>query len=165
MIRLFLVALLAAAPSVAWGQQATYDTSLDFLVGDWALFDANGKQVGTSTIVAEFPGSMLLETRKVDGQPPQPLWFENAEAEGGWSQLFVGPQGKVRMFKPVSPQSKWPLELGSDVTLQDGTPVRFKMTMTHPSAERSNRKLEMSRDAGATWTTVFDYEYRRKAGR
>lgn len=152
--------LLFAAALAASQSGASSTRPLDFLSGDWTIYDQSGSQVGTSHVEAQVPGSMLLEIRRVGGEP-QPLWWENSERDNGWIQLFVGPNGVIRAFTPVSRPGEWPLVLGADVTLQSGAPARFRMTMTHPETGRSMRRLEMSNDAGATWATIFNYEYRR----
>lgn len=134
---------------------------LDFLDGSWVIEDTDGEQIGFAEIVAQVPGTMLYERRTVGDGAAQSLWLENAERNGGWTQLFVGPVGQTREFVPWSAPGKWPLVLGADVTLQDGTPVRFRMTLTRESEDASGRRLEISRDGGGNWKTLFDYRYRR----
>jgi hypothetical protein len=155
MVAVLPLLLLAAGPAAVSGSGR-----VDFLVGDWAIYDQAGKQVGTSHVDAQVPGSMLLEMRRVDGEP-QPLWCENSERDGGWIQLFIGPKGQIRAFTPVSKPGEWPLVIGADVVLQDGIPARFRVTMPQPHDRKSLRKLEMSKDSGRSWSTVFAYEYRR----
>lgn len=155
-------AILYAFASTAAAAQESAPPRLDFLVGKWTLHDVTGKQVGHSCIVAQVPGTMLFEQRTVGDGKPQPLWFENAERHGGWTQLFVGPKGMTREFVPAS-VAVWPMVMGSRVTLQDGTQAQFRMTLTRESGNHTRRLLEISRDLGDTWRTVFDYHYRRAA--
>ncbi|MGQ0590192.1 MAG: hypothetical protein ACT4N8_11795 [Sphingosinicella sp.] len=153
-----LILFALAAPAAA---QAPAESQLDFLAGEWTLHDAAGAEIGRSRVVVQAPAAMLYEERRVGEREAQPLWFARFERDGGWTQLFVGATDMVREFRPVSPPGAWPLVLGGDVTLRDGTPVRFRMTMTRVSDDESGRILEMSRDNGATWSTTFDYRYRR----
>jgi len=141
--------------------------STDFLVGTWIIEDSNGEVVGRSEIVAQVPGTMLYELRTIGDSDPQPLWLENAERNNGWTQLFVGPNDRTREFIPWKTSGEWPLVLGADVTLQDGTPARFRMTITRESNSLSRRHLEISRDQTDAWKTVFHYTYRKSppAGR
>ena len=157
--RLILFAAAAFSASTALAQE---ESRLDFLAGEWTIHDPSGTEVGWSRIVVQAPGAMLYEERQVGERPVQPLWFERAERNGGWTQLFVGAAGMTREFRPLSPAGEWPLVLGNDVTLRDGTPVRFRMTLDAPSDEGSRRRLEMSSDQGANWSIVFDYVYRRR---
>lgn len=160
-MRVQIIAAAVALSSPAFAQD-TPRAQLDALAGEWIVFDEAGRQVGHSQVVAQVPGTMLFEQRVIGDKPPQPLWFENAERNNGWTQLFVGPAGMTREFKPMSPPGQWPIVMGSDVVLQDGTPVKFRMTVSPISDDAFRRLLEISRDSGANWKSVFDYRYRRK---
>ena len=160
MLRLPAALILLALPAQAAAQPSA-ESQLDFLVGEWTLHDPAGAEIGRARVAEQAPGAMLYEERRIGERDAQPLWFARFERDSGWTQLFVGAAGMVREFRPVSPPGAWPLVLGGDVTLRDGTPVRFRMTMTRASDDESGRILEMSRDSGATWTTTFDYRYRR----
>ena len=151
------VGLASAQPATPAADQ------IDFFVGEWSLHDPSGESIGRSQIEAQVAGTMLFELRTVGGQPAQPLWFENAERHGGWTQLFVGPAGMTREFVPQSEPGAWPMVMGGEFILRDGTPARFRMSISKSSEDEVRRLLEMSRDAGATWNPVFDYVYRRIA--
>jgi len=134
---------------------------MDFMEGTWIIENSDGDVVGRSEIVAQVHGTMLYERRTIGDADPQPLWLENAERNNGWTQLFVGPNGQTREFIPRTAPGEWPLVLGADVTLQDGSPARFRMTITRESDRLSRRHLEISRDRGDAWKTVFHYTYRK----
>lgn len=157
---ILIASLTAAGPAVA--QEAV---SLDFLSGHWTLYDAEGTTVGTSSIELQVPGAALYESRRVGTGSGQPLWFFNSESKAGWTQLFVGVTRLVREFTPQSPPGQWPLVMGSKITLQDGRTMLFRMTLTHDSDDASHRVLEQSPDGGTTWSTYFDYTYRRSGPR
>ena len=156
-----MVALALSGLFQAAGAQLASRTQLDFLAGEWLLADSAGADIGRSTIVVQAAGVMLYEERRIGDRAPQPLWFSNSEANGGWTQLFIGAAGMMREFKPLSPQGSWPVVLGADVTLRDGSSARYRMIMQRQSENESTRVLEISRDSGATWQKVFDYRYRR----
>jgi hypothetical protein len=143
--------------------QAQEASGLDFLEGQWRIEDPSGHPVGTSDIVSQFPGAMLFEQRSIGDREPQALWFENAERNGGWTQLFVDPTGMTREFIPRSESGQWPVAMGANTTLQNGQDVEFRMTLNRDSADRSRRILEISRDGGESWSTIFDYQYVRIA--
>ena len=154
-----LLALSLLSPAHA-GQAV----SLDFLQGRWNILDASGNRLGTSEIAIQASEAMLFETRTITGRPPQPLWLANTESDGGWIQLFVAVNGRLREFRTRSPAGEWPLVLGAHVGTADGAEVDYRMTIAAPSRDRSHRLLEVSRDGGATWTDVLDYRYVRAAG-
>lgn len=157
--------ILTASLTVAGSAVAQEAVSLDFLSGRWTLYDTAGTQVGTSSIEVQVPETVLYERRRVGAGSVQPLWFVNSEPNAGWTQLFVGVTRLVREFTPQSTPGQWPLVLGARITMRDGRPMSFRMTITHASDDESRRVLEQSPDGGATWNTVFDYTYRRFAPR
>lgn len=139
-------------------QMATAEAvSLDFLAGRWDLLTADGKVAGSSCVALE--GGMLSEVRR-DSEGSLPVWFYQSERHGGWTQLFPGPTGALREFTPVSAKGAWPLVLGNEFKLRDGRQAKFRLTLTKLDGRDSQRHLEMSTDAGSTWSTVFDFRYR-----
>jgi hypothetical protein len=156
-----ILALTLSGPLPAAGAQQASGTQLDFLAGQWILADSAGGEIGRSVIAIQAAGAMLFEERRIGDAAPQALWFANSEANGGWTQLFVGAAGMIREFKPTSAQGSWPIVLGADVTLRDGSAARYRMTIQRQSEAESRRILEISRDSGASWQKVFDYNYRR----
>jgi hypothetical protein len=159
----FLILVPYCCAAGAFAQLAAPPPQLDFLAGSWALHDPSGTRVGSSRIVVQASNAMLFEERQVGNAAMQPLWFANVESSGRWTQYFVGALGLIRAFVAESGPGAWPIVMGADVTLRDGTPVRFRMTMSRASADETRRILEISRDGGAAWSTVFDYVYRREA--
>lgn len=143
--------------------QADPGSQLDSLAGSWEIRDPTGKPIGTSQIVVQAPEAMIYEMRQVGDEAPQPIWFSQFERHGKWSQLFVGANGSLREFVTQSAPGVWPIVMAGDVILRDKTPARFRLTMFQPSDTNSRRMLEISRDAGATWNTVFEYEYVRRS--
>lgn len=155
--------LLSAAVAVFSARAfAAEPADLGFLAGAWTIHDADGAEVGSSEIVEQAAGAVYFETRRVGDTNDQPLWFVNSESAGGWSQLFVGPGRRVRAFEPISAPGEWPIVLGATLVMKDGAPAQFRMTLARTGEDRSRRALERSNDGGATWTTVFDYDYRRR---
>lgn len=151
-----------AACSLCGARAHAESVELDFLAGKWAIFDANGAQIGESMIEIQAPEAMIYEVRRVGEGAAQPLWMARLERSQGWAQLFVSPAG-VREFPALSTPGEWPLVMGAPTTLRNGSKVEFRLTMTKASDDESRRHLEMTRDGGASWSTVLDYTYRRAA--
>lgn len=161
-ILLSIAAVCASwAPVRANASEVRANSGIEALLGDWEIFDAAGKSLGQSRVIAQRPGSMLYEERSIAGAPLQQLWLYNAETRGGWSQLFVAPNGMVREFALQSASGAWPMIMGGDVRLADGATATFRLTLSIEDDGGNCRLLEMSRDGGDRWQTVFDYRYRR----
>jgi hypothetical protein len=155
---------LVLAATLFFGTPAAAEhepADLDFLAGEWAIHDSSGVRIGSSRIVVQAKGAMLFEERQVPDGKVQPLWFENSEKDGGWTQLFVGPAGKTREFHSTSKMGEWPIIMGRETILADGKPTVFRLRMERLSNDKTRRLLESSRDAGTSWNTVFDYTYIR----
>jgi len=152
-INSMLLALWMASASVDTGRPA----SLDFLKGAWQLFDATGQPVGTSCVWIE--NGFVSEVRR-DRDGDLPVWFYQSESNSGWTQLFPGPSGALREFLPLSKPGVWPMVLGNQFTLKDGRKADFRLTLKTLAGRNSRRTLEMSTDGKASWSTVFDFEYR-----
>jgi hypothetical protein len=137
--------------------------NLDFLTGDWEIVDATGKLTATSTVTATVKGSLLSEVRTNAKGEPTAMWWVNSEAAGNWKQLIVGANGLMRETLPLSKRGEWPIILGGKFTNPNGAAASFRLSIARVSDDESKRKLEMSNDDGATWTTIFDQTYRRKS--
>lgn len=159
-----LIAALALSATHAMAQAPTSNAArnqLDVLAGDWTLTDASGA-TGRSHVEIAASGAMLFERREMGSDGALPLWFAFSERAHGWTQLFPSPNG-IREFTLLSPVGQWPLVFGGDVTLQDGSGARFRLTMSQPDPDHGERRLEISRDAGVSWQIIFAYAYRRIA--
>ena len=157
-----LACFIAALSPLAADADDAAPVDLGFLAGEWVIHDATGETIGWSRIDEQADNAVLFEIRTIGDKKGQPLWFVNSEADGDWEQLFLGPTGAVRAFSAQSQTGAWPMVLGSSVTLADGTPAQFRMTIIKADDDHSRRTLEISKDAGASWTTIFDYDYRRR---
>lgn len=133
---------------------------MDALAGDYTIHDSQGKQVGHAELAIRQPGAVIEESRKIGEGSLQQLWFMALEHNSGWTQLFHS-AGGVREFPRQSPAGTWPMIFGADVVLANGSPAKFRLTITLRGDQHHHRLLEMSRDGGANWSTVLDYEYRR----
>jgi hypothetical protein len=136
--------------------------ALDSLAGDWQIFDAAGKLTGASTIAATVKGALLAEVRTNLKGEETAMWWVNSEAAGNWKQLIVGANGLMRETLPVSRRGEWPLVLAGTFTNPDGATASFRLSLFHVGADESKRKLETSKDGGATWSVIFDQTYRRR---
>lgn len=157
----FVAALLFAGPCL----RAASDDSLDYLAGEWDIFDAAGKQIGTSVVAVQEKNAALYEIRTFNEGVPQKLWFFNTEFEGGWKQAFMS--GRSHLMREFRTEEKMPdgrLRMGARYQTANGDVTTFRIFLSGPDATGATRRvLESSKDEGQTWIPVFDYTYRRKS--
>lgn len=154
------VIVLALIMSLATGLPGAGDSALDFIVGDFTVHDAAGKEVGVSTARAVEPGAAIHERRKIGAGREQQLWFYFFTRQKEWRQLFLDRSGGINKFTAKEKLPDGTLKFEGGFTPTEGPAMAFRLAMT-PLAERAHRRhLESSRDGGANWTTVFDYTYR-----
>jgi hypothetical protein len=136
--------------------------ALDFLAGDWEILDSAAQVTGSSAITVTSKGALLAEVRtNVKGEATA-MWWVNSEAAGNWKQLIVGANGLMRETLPVSKRGEWPLVLVGKFVNPAGATASFRLSLFYVSADESKRKLETSKDDGATWSVIFEQTYRRR---
>lgn len=161
-LRRRFILLMFAATSIT--RAATPAPTLDHLIGSFDVFDPSGKLAATSTARWDQAGVAIAEDRRsVARADTQKLWFFYGDFGLGWKQLFVGRAGTVREFAQQKVLEDGGVELGARFDNGDGTFTLFRILVSGPDGSGGHRRhLESSRDEGKTWTTVFDYTYRRK---
>ena len=145
------------------GLSAASDQSLDFIVGNFTVHDAAGKEVGVSTAQVAEAGAAIHERRKIGAGREQQLWFYCYTKDKTWRQFFLDRSGGINEFTAREKLPDGTLKLEGSFAPAEGPAVLFRMAIT-PLADHAHRRhLESSRDNGASWTTVFDYTYRPTA--
>jgi hypothetical protein len=160
MKRLFLNFVGAIGLLITADRAVAEPQALDVLAGEYTITNAKGETIGKASISVRKAGAVIEESRQIGDESPQLLWFAVLEHNSGWTQLFLSPAG-LREFPLVSPKDAWPLIFGADVKLADGSPARFRLSISKEGEAAHRRLLEMSRNNGANWRPVFDYTYRR----
>ncbi len=140
----------------------------DFWIGEWDVF-ANGStvQVGKSKVNAESGGCMILENWTALGPVPntgKSMNYVNT-VTGKWEQFWIGSGG----LSPANPQKFVNGEY------RDGA-MRFEFEQVTPQNQKRMGRFiffnmapdqvrqfnEVSSDGGKTWSTVYDFIYKRR---
>ena len=134
---------------------------LDFWVGEWDVKHADGKQAGSSSIQKILDDCSLLENwTGASGYSGKSL---NVYHKGlkKWQQFWVDNQGGSLYFEG---------EFHNGVLLYEGTSIdsngaraNERMTFTPIAADHVRQLWEQSKDAGKTWSVLFDGHYHRKS--
>jgi hypothetical protein len=133
----------------------------DFWVGEWEVFNPAGKQAGESLVEPIAGGWGLLENwTGAGGYTGKSLntWLPHLKQ---WQQFWVGAGGALELRGGLNEQGE--MVLAGRSTDTNGRETRERITWT-PGADGTVRQhWQQSSDGGATWTSVFDGLYRRRA--
>jgi len=138
---------------------------LDFWVGDWEVFDATGPKDGDNRIEKMLGGFALQENWSgVEGHAGK-SWFYFYRPEKRWKQVWVTDVGGVKEKAQVPDGPAGSVRFRGEIPLKDGGKLLDQTTLTPLPDGRVRQVIEQSRDHGATWQTVYDAYYVRKAAK
>jgi len=139
----------------------------DFWIGEWEAFDLKGNKAGDSKISLILDSCIILEewtsasinqgiryagksfnTYNAATKQWQQTWVDNV---GGSNEYLLG---KFENNKIIYRSSPFPFN-------KDTMAIR-KMTFTNLNPDKLRQHGEISKDNGASWTTEYDLEYRRR---
>ncbi len=142
--------------------RATADDSLDFLIGEWNIFNAAGKPSGTTKVEAALPGAALTEVRRgLDGKELK-LWYFYSEPDKAWKSVFAGPNGAMRELLATEKMPDGSVRMLGRFPNATGPASQSRFTYYKQADGSVRRHLEISADDGATWKTIVDATYRKK---
>jgi hypothetical protein len=127
--------------------------AFDFWLGEWDVFDPDGKRVGRSSITAPYDTGALAEHWRGDGGVEGHSLNSWDPERSCWHQTWIDSTGGILLL---------------DGTMRDGAMVltgvtadaQQRITWT-PEGDGVRQLWETSKDDGATWTVAFDGRYRR----
>jgi hypothetical protein len=165
----FLIAIAAMLWAIASQAQECKESprmhALDFWLGQWDV-SQDGQFVGTNTIETTLNGCAIFEHwRDVEGGQGTSLFYYDGGA-ARWKQVWVteralavgGTKEKIEQSEFTSSghirfQGQYPAG-EHEKTITDRT------TLTRQADGTVRQVIEISRDAGRTWRTIFDAVYR-----
>jgi len=153
------LALLVAAPvpgTAGTGCEDPRAHHFDFWLGDWEVVNANGTVAGRNRIEAILDGCVLQETwTGTSGSAGTSLNFFDTE-RGKWRQFWVWREGTTLELEGGLVNGAMLLEGDS---LEDGKPLRNRITWTDKPGATVRQLWEVSEDNGKTWKAIFDGTY------
>jgi hypothetical protein len=137
---------------------------LDFWLGDWTV-TAGGKRAGQNHIERILAGCAVVERWKdVDGGLGESLFY-HPPGTATWKQVWVTDRatslGGAKEKQLVARLPGGGLRFQGELPPPGGKTLLDRTTLEPLPEGRVRQRIEVSRDQGKTWTTVFDAEYQR----
>jgi len=168
-LALFLVCLLplssaqtttAMPPGHPCEQDSAYH-KLDFWVGHWDVFNADGSKDGTNDIEKVLSGCAIIENwHDVTGGEGKSLFYYQ-KATKQWKQVWVTDAGPMKEKKMVEELKDGGVRFQGEIPHLNGGYHLDRTTLTPLPQDRVRQVIEISKDDGKTWEKVYDAEYRR----
>jgi hypothetical protein len=152
---LTIVLLAGATPCAAPAYR-----QFDFWAGRWEVRSADGKVAGTNRIEPVLRGCALQENWT--GRSGMVGTSLNAydPLDGKWHQTWVDSDGLRLELAGEYTQGKMTLAGEGPLPDTPGSRARHRITWSRlPEGGRVRQLWEVSKDAGATWSVVFDGTY------
>jgi hypothetical protein len=154
-----LALLLAQAPAAQPCSSAEY-RQFDFWVGEWAVHNPRGQQVGTNRIEQIEGGCGLQENwTAANGTTGRSISAYHA-ATGKWFQAWVGGGGSILLLEGRYEGNGMTL---TGPSLNAGKPTANRITWSRLPGGKVRHLWEQSADEGKTWTVAFDGTYSPRA--
>ena len=135
--------------------------AFDFWIGEWDVASVDGTPVGTSSVEKAMNGCVVLERYKGPQGGYEGMSMNTFDpATKQWTQRYADNGGLVAQLSGELRDKK--LEYRREFKRPDGTPVMGRMTFFDLGNEGVRQFVERSIDGGKTWTTSFDYRYKRR---
>ena len=139
----------------------------DFWIGEWDVYkNGTNIQVGESKIEMASGGCMILENWTSKGQPytGKSMNYVNPSS-GKWEQLWIGSNGMgvnnpQRFFNGEYTDNA--MRFMFERLSQQNQKQMGKFTFFNQGPDEVRQFSEVSNDNGKTWTTMFDYIYKRR---
>jgi hypothetical protein len=136
--------------------------ALDFWVGEWEVFLADGPKDGDNRIEKLLNGFALQENWSDVDRHEGKSWFYFHQPDNRWKQVWVTDSGFVKEKVQVDDAPAGSVRFQGVISLRDGGKLLDRTTLTPQADGRVRQVIEQSRDDGATWRVGFDAYYVRK---
>ena len=136
---------------------------LDFWVGTWDVYDNHDGTLNGRDVVEKIVGGCAIveNWKEADGSGEGKSLFYYQSVKKQWKQVWVTDAGPIKEKQLIEEMKDGGVRFQGEIPHQDGKSHLDRTTLTPLSAGRVHQMIEISRDAGKTWETVFDADYRR----
>lgn len=132
----------------------------DFWVGEWDVFNPQGRRSGTSSIQGFANGCGILEnwTDSFGGTGKSINFYDPGDMK--WYQYWVGQNGVPLRYSGVYRDGAVRYE--GETTATGGKKSLLRLTFFNVDKNTVRQLAETSADGGQTWQTSYDFKYVRK---
>src|SRR5579862_2959926 len=150
----------ATASSHPCEQDPAYH-KLDFWVGHWDVFNADGSKDGSNDIEKVLNGCAIIENWHdvTGGEGKSFFYYQKATKQ--WKQVWVTDMGPMKEKKLVEEFKDGGVRFQGEIPHLNGSSHLDRTTLTPLAQDRVRQVIEISKDEGKTWEKVYDAEYRR----
>ena len=156
----FVEALQQAQANVPPCERIAGHRQFDFWIGDWDVYNRQGKKAGTNRIDKVVNGCVLMENWVGAGGGPGKSLNYYDHTTGEWVQIWIGGTGVILPARGGIKDGSMFLE--GTRYLRNGTTQLYRGTWTPLEDGRVRQFLELSSDEGKTWKVWFEGFYVRK---
>jgi tetratricopeptide (TPR) repeat protein len=136
------------------------NVQFNFWVGEWDVFNPQGRKVGTSLIQNIASGCGVLENWTDGfGGTGKSINFYDAN-DKKWHQYWIGQNGSPSRYS--GNYSDGALRYIGEPYELNGKHITPRLTFFNVDANTVRQFAEKSDDDGKTWTTVYDFKYVRR---
>lgn len=136
---------------------------LDFWIGAWDVYDNHDSTLNGTDIVEKIVGDCAIveNWKEADGSGEGRSLFYYQPARKLWKQVWVTDAGLIKEKTLIAEIKNGGVRFQGEIPHLDGKSHLDRTTLTPLAGGRVHEVIELSRDNGKTWETVFDAEYRR----
>ena len=132
----------------------------DFWVGEWDVYNPQGRKTGTSVIQSIASGCGVLEnwTDGFGGSGKSINFYDPTDHK--WYQYWVGQNNAPARY--AGAYSDGALRYIGESSVVNGKKIIPRLTFFNVDPNTVRQFAERSDDDGKTWTTVYDFKYIRR---
>jgi tetratricopeptide (TPR) repeat protein len=132
----------------------------DFWVGEWEVYNPQGRKVGSSIVQSFAAGCGILEnwTDGFGGSGKSINFFDPNEHK--WFQYWMGQNGSPSRYSGIYKEGA--LRYIGEPYTSNGQKITPRLTFFNLDVNTVRQFAEKSDDDGKMWTTVYDFKYVRK---
>lgn len=134
----------------------------DFWLGEWTVYQTGTNyEVGRQRIEKGSGGCLVLENWTATSTPGEGKSMNFIAATGKWEQVWMG-SGGAYLHYYNGEYRDGVMRYEGDGLDKQGKKILFHLSYFNLGSNSLRQLLESSSDDGKTWTTLYDFTYKRK---